>query len=206
VPDIYVFKVGNDYKVALNEEGMPPLRLNEDYQLLLQSDKTGRMTKDYLMENFRSAQWLIKSIQQRRNTLCRVTMSIIKFQRGFLEDGISHLRPLVLRNIAEDVGMHESTISRVTSNKYVYTSRGIFELKFFFNSGIAKSDGGLVASQSVKSEIENIVKYEDPKHPLSDQAIALKLKQKGINIARRTVAKYRELLGILPSNRRKKHY
>ncbi|RLB00789.1 MAG: RNA polymerase sigma-54 factor [Deltaproteobacteria bacterium] len=206
IPDIYVFKINQNYVVVLNEDDLPPLKLNENYQHLLQSDTTGKMTKDYLAEHMRSAQWLIKSIEQRRNTLCKVTASIVKFQRDFLDHGISHLKPLVLRDVAEDVGMHESTISRVTSNKYVHTPQGIFELKFFFNSGFAKSDGGFVASESVKNEIEKLIKSEDPRHPLSDQAISTKLEEKGIKIARRTVAKYREMLGILPSNRRKKHY
>jgi RNA polymerase sigma-54 factor len=170
------------------------------------SSCTGKIARDYLSDCFKSAQWLMKSIQQRQSTLCKVTESIVKFQREFLEHGISHLKPLVLRDVADDVGMHESTISRVTSNKYVHTPQGTFELKYFFNSGISRSDGSFVASQSVKNEIENIIKAEDPKHPLSDQAIAQMLKVKGVKIARRTVAKYRELLGIVPSNRRKKHY
>ncbi|HQP31920.1 MAG TPA: RNA polymerase sigma-54 factor, partial [Deltaproteobacteria bacterium] len=126
--------------------------------------------------------------------------------RDFLDHGINSLKPLVLRDVAEDVGMHESTISRVTSNKYVHTPQGTFELKYFFSSGISMSDGSFVASQSIKNEIENIIKNENSKHPLSDQAIAKILKGKGVEIARRTVAKYREILGLLPSNRRKKHY
>jgi len=206
VPDIYVVKVDNDYIVALNEEDIPRLNLNKEYQDLLISNKTGHMTKDYLTERLKSAHWLIKSIQQRQSTMCKVTASIMRFQREFLDHGINHLRPLVLRDVADDVGMHESTISRVTSNKYVHTPQGIFELKFFFNSGISKSDGGFVASQSVKNEIENFIKAEDPKNPLSDQAITIRLRGKGITIARRTVAKYREVMGVLPSNRRKKHY
>jgi RNA polymerase sigma-54 factor len=130
----------------------------------------------------------------------------MRFQREFLDHGINYLRPLVLRDVADDVGMHESTISRVTSKKYVYTPQGIFELNFFFNSGISRSDGGLVASQSVKSEVETLIKAEDPKNPLSDQAITIKLRKKGITIARRTVAKYREVMGVLSSNKRKKYY
>jgi RNA polymerase sigma-54 factor len=206
VPDIYVVKIKDEYAVLLNEEDLPMLKLNKEYQSMMKSDNMGKMAKDYLCECFKSAQWLLKSIQQRQNTLCKVTESVVKFQKEFFDYGITHLKPLVLRDVADDVGMHESTISRVTSNKYVHTPQGTYELKYFFNSGISKSDGSFVASQSVKNEIENIIKAEEPKHPLSDQAIAHKLKVKGVKIARRTVAKYRELIGILPSNRRKKHY
>jgi RNA polymerase sigma-54 factor len=206
VPDVYVVKLEGEYVVVLNEEELPMLKLNREYQGMMKSDAMGKMARDYLSECYKSAQWLLKSIQQRQNTLCKVTESIVKFQREFLNQGITHLKPLVLRDVADDVGMHESTISRVTSNKYVHTPQGTFELKYFFNSGISKSDGSFVASQSVKNEIENIIKAEDVKHPLSDQAIAHKLKGKGVRIARRTVAKYRELLGILPSNQRKKHF
>ncbi len=206
VPDIYVVKMEGEFVVVLNEEDIPVLKLNREYQRMMSSDCMGKVTKGYLSDCFKSAQWLLKSIQQRQNTLCKVTESIVKFQHDFLEEGITHLKPLVLRDVADDVGMHESTISRVTSNKYVHTPQGTFELKYFFNSGISRSDGSFVASQSVKNEIEGIIKSEDARHPLSDQAIAQKLKVKGVKIARRTVAKYRELLGIVPSNRRKKHY
>jgi RNA polymerase sigma-54 factor len=206
VPDIYIVKLEGEYLVVLNEEDLPILKLNQEYQNMMSCDGTGKIAKDYLSDCLKSAQWLLKSIQQRQNTLCKVTESIVKFQIDFLKHGITHLKPLVLRDVADDVGMHESTISRVTSNKYVHSPQGTFELKYFFNSGISKSDGSFVASQSVKNEIENIIKAEDPKHPLSDQAIAHQLKSKGVKIARRTVAKYREILGIVPSNRRKKHY
>ncbi|HPJ06908.1 MAG TPA: RNA polymerase factor sigma-54 [Deltaproteobacteria bacterium] len=206
VPDVYVVKLEGEYVVLLNEEDLPIFKLNREYQGMMKSDAMGKMARDYLSDCYKSAQWLLKSIQQRQNTLCKVTESIVKFQRDFLDHGITHLKPLVLRDVADDVGMHESTISRVTSNKYVHTTQGTFELKYFFNSGISKSDGSFVASQSVKNEIENIIKAEDVRHPLSDQAIAQKLKGKGVSIARRTVAKYRELLGILPSNQRKKHF
>ena len=206
VPDIYVVKMDDEYIVVLNEEDLPILKLNQEYQNMMNCDGTGKIARDYLCDCLKSAQWLLKSIQQRQNTLCKVTESIVKFQLDFFSHGISLLKPLVLRDVADDVGMHESTISRVTSNKYVHTPQGTFELKYFFNSGLSKSDGSFVASQSVKNEIENIIKTEDTKHPLSDQAIAHKLKSKGVKIARRTVAKYREILGIVPSNRRKKHY
>jgi len=206
VPDVYVVKMEGEYVVLLNEDDLPVLKFNREYQEMMKSNSMSKLARDYLSECYKSAQWLMKSVQQRQNTLIKVTESIVKFQRDFLDHGISHLKPLVLRDVADDVGMHESTISRVTSNKYVHTCQGTFELKFFFNSGISKSDGSFVASQSVKNEIENIIKAEDPRHPLSDQAIALMLKAKGVTIARRTIAKYRELLSILPSNQRKKHF
>ncbi len=206
VPDIYVVNMEGEFVVLLNEEDLPILQLNKEYQTMMSGSATGKIAKDYLSDCLKNAHWLLKSIQQRQNTLCKVTESIVKFQTDFFRHGITHLKPLVLRDVADDVGMHESTISRVTSNKYVHTPQGTFELKYFFNSGISKSDGSFVASQSVKNEIEGIIKSEDPKHPLSDQAIAHKLKSKGVKIARRTVAKYREILGIVPSNRRKKHY
>jgi len=206
VPDVYVVKIDDEFRVVLNEEDIPALNVNRDYKKMMGASATSKMARDYLIERLKSAQWLMKSIQQRQNTLCRVTESIVKFQHEFFEQGIAQLKPLVLRDVADDVGMHESTISRVTSNKYMHTPQGTFELKYFFNSGISKSDGSFVASQSVKSEIEVIVKNEDSKRPLSDQAIAEELNRRGLNIARRTVAKYRELMGILPSSQRKKHY
>ncbi|MBT8495978.1 MAG: RNA polymerase sigma-54 factor, partial [Deltaproteobacteria bacterium] len=160
--------------------------------------------KEYIQDKLRSAQWLIRSIQQRQRTIIKVTESIIKLQREFFDKGIAHLKPLILRDVAEDIGMHESTISRVTTNKYVHTPQGIFELKFFFNSGISRTNGDDLASQAVKSKIKKIIAAEDPKKPLSDQKIVELLKKQSIDIARRTVAKYREQLGILSSSKRKK--
>ena len=206
VPDVYVVKVEDGYAVVLNEEDIPLLAINRQYYEMMASNETNKAAKEYLSDSMKSAQWLIKSIQQRQNTLCKVTESIMVFQKEFIDRGIAYLKPLILRDVADDVGMHESTISRVTSNKYVHTPQGTFELKYFFGSGISMSDGSFVASQSIKSDIENIIKNENTKHPLSDQVIAKILKGKGVEIARRTVAKYRELLGILPSNRRKKYY
>jgi RNA polymerase sigma-54 factor len=159
--------------------------------------------KDYIKNKLRSALWLIRSIHQRQRTIYKVTESIIKSQRDFLEYGVSHLRPMVLKDIANDIGMHESTISRVTSNKYIHTPQGIFELKYFFSSAIQRSNGQDIAAESVKEKIKDIVKAEDTKNPISDQGIVDELKKQGIEIARRTVAKYREMLGILPSSQRK---
>ena len=160
-------------------------------------------SKDYVQDKLRSAQWLIRSIQQRQRTIIKVAESILKFQREFFDKGIAHLKPLILRDVAEDIGMHESTVSRVTTSKYVHTPQGIFELKFFFNSGISRTNGEDLASQAVKSKIKELVDAEDPKRPHSDQKIVELLKKGGIDIARRTVAKYREQLGILSSSKRK---
>jgi RNA polymerase sigma-54 factor len=159
---------------------------------------------EYIQEKLRSAVWLIKSIHQRQRTIYRVTKSIVKFQREFFEKGIDYLKPLVLRDVAEDIEMHESTISRVTTNKYVQTPQGLFELKYFFNSGIHTTGGDSIASESVKSRIKEIVAGENPKKPYSDQKIVDLLKKDNINIARRTVTKYREMLGIGSSTERKR--
>lgn len=206
-PDIYVFKVGDDYEIALNEDGLPKLKINAYYRDILSSRGTMEDgTKQYIQDKLKSAAWLIKSIHQRQRTIYRVTTSIIKFQRDFLDKGIAHLKPLVLRDVAEDIQMHESTISRVTTNKYVHTPQGVFELKYFFNSSIHCFEGESVSSETVKELIKNIVKAEKRNKPFSDQEIAEMLKKQNIDVARRTVAKYREALGILPSRKRKNPY
>jgi RNA polymerase sigma-54 factor len=201
VPDVIVQKVGDEYAVALNEEGIPRLRVNALYRTLLRS--AGNDARQYVEQKLRSAMWLIKSVDQRQRTLRKVTQSIVKFQRDFLDRGIAHLRPLSLRDVGEDIGMHESTISRVTTNKYVETPQGLFELKYFFHSGIASGDGEMVSSVSVKKMIQDYLATEDAAKPFSDQEIAQYLKARGLTIARRTVAKYREELGILPSHQRR---
>jgi RNA polymerase sigma-54 factor len=200
-PDVVVQKVGDDYTVALNDEGIPRLRVNALYRSLLKS--SGDEAKQYVEQKLRSAMWLIKSVDQRQRTLRRVAQSIVKFQREFLDRGIAHLRPLALRDVGEDIGMHESTISRVTTNKYMETPQGLFELKYFFHSGIASGDGEMVSSVSVKKMIQDHLATEEPDRPQSDQEIAQYLKGRGLTIARRTVAKYREELGILPSHQRR---
>ena len=203
-PDIYVYMVDNEFVILLNEDGMPKLRISPFYREALSKDGDATdQTREYIQGKLRSAAWLIKSIHQRQRTIYRVAESIIKFQRDFFEKGIAHLKPLVLRDVAEDLAMHESTISRVTTNKYMHTPRGVFELKYFFNSSISSFTGGAVASESVKERIRQLVANEDPQKPYSDKAIVEKLREENIDIARRTVAKYRELLGILPSNLRK---
>src|SRR5580698_222411 len=199
-PDVYVHKIGDKYFVVANDDGLPKLKISDFYRTALAG---GPKAREYIQEKLRSAQWLIRSIQQRQRTIGRVTESILKFQREFFDKGTAHLKPLILRDVAEDIGMHESTVSRVTTNKYVHTPQGIFELKFFFNSGISRTNGEDLASQAVKSKIKELVGAEDPKRPHSDQKIVELLKKGGIDIARRTVAKYREQLGILSSSKRK---
>ena len=201
VPDVFVYKLGSDYTVVLNEEGIPRLRVNSLYRSLLRS--SGDEARQYVEQKLRSALWLIKSVDQRQRTLRKVTQSIVKFQREFLDKGLPYLRPLALRDVGEDISMHESTISRVTTNKYVETPQGLFELKFFFHSGIASGDGEMVSSVSVKKMIQDLLGNEDATKPLSDQEVAGILKGRGLTIARRTVAKYREELGILPSHQRR---
>lgn len=203
-PDVYVQKAGDDYVVTLNEDGLPKLKISDFYRRsLMRGSNVGGQTKEYIQDRLRSAMWLIKSIHQRQRTLFRVSTSIVKFQKAFFDNGITHLKPLVLKTVAEDIEMHESTISRVTANKFMHTPRGIYELKFFFNSGVHQLEGGGVASEVVKMMVSKLIKSEDPHEPLSDQEIAEKLKEKNIDIARRTVAKYRETMGILPSSKRR---
>jgi len=205
VPDVYVIKVGDDYEVILNQEDIPILRINPYYRELLKRKKyLNKKERLYLKEKFKSALWLIKSIYQRQSTIYKVTKSIVKFQRDFLEHGISHLKPLVLRDVAEDINMSESTVSRITANKYVHTPQGIFELKFFFTSSLNGTHGESVSSVSVKEYIRKIIKEEDKSRPYSDEEIRKILERDyNIKIARRTVAKYREELGILSSKKRK---
>ena len=203
-PDVYVYKVGNDYIVVLNEDGLPKLRINPYYREILREPvQTNGQAREYINEKIRSALWLIKSIHQRQRTIYRVTKSIVRFQREFLEKGVAFMKPMVLKDVAADVEMHESTISRVTSNKYVHTPQGIFELKYFFNSSIQTSRGENIASESVKEKIREILSKENLHKPYSDQELVEILKRQDILIARRTVTKYREMLGVLPSTRRK---
>ncbi len=206
-PDVYVYKVGDEYVVSLNEDGLPRLKISNFYKNVLSGKTSSSVTKEYIQDKLRSAVWLIKSIHQRQRTIYKVTESIVRYQRDFLDKGLEFLKPMILRDIANDIGMHESTVSRVTTAKYVHTPRGIFELKYFFNSGINKTDGDSLASESVKEKIKELVSKEDLKNPFSDQKIVELLRaDAGIDIARRTVAKYRDILGILPSSKRKKYF
>jgi RNA polymerase sigma-54 factor len=203
-PDIYVYKHGDEYVIMLNDDGLPKLRVNSFYRnAIRRGDEIPASAKDYVQDKMRSAAWLIRSIHQRQKTIYRVMESILRFQRDFFDRGIAYLRPMVLRDVAEDIGMHESTISRVTTNKYAHTPQGIFELKYFFNSSIRRVHGEAIASASVQDKIRQIIESEDPRHPYSDDKIAQLLKAQNIDIARRTVAKYRDILKVLPSNKRK---
>ena len=204
--DIFVYKVGDEYLVMLNDEGVPNLKVSPYYAEAKSNGLVDSRADEYINEKVRSALWLIKSIQQRQRTIYKVAKSIIRFQRDFLDRGIEYLRPLVLRDVADDIGMHESTISRVTTNKYMQTPQGLFELKYFFNSGLSTSEGDFVASESVKNRIREIIVKENPKKPLSDQKIADMLSGQTVNIARRTVTKYREILKLGSSSERKRHF
>lgn len=204
-PDIYVYKTEDDFAVVVNDDGLPKLKVNSFYKQAITRDKdVSGNARDYIQDKLRSAAWLIRSIHQRQKTIYKVMKSILKFQRDFFEKGITHLKPMVLRDVAEDIGMHESTISRVTTNKYAYTPQGIFELKYFFNSSIKRVHGDAIASASVQAKIRRLIEGENPKKPYSDSKMAELLKSENIDIARRTVAKYREMMGVLPSNKRKR--
>ncbi len=205
IPDVFVVKSDGDYLIYLNEDGLPKLRISPFYRRLLRAKRdVPEPTLDYMEKKFKSAIWFMKSIEQRNRTIYRVAESIVKFQRGFFDKGIEHLKPLVLRDVAADISMHESTISRATTNKYMFTPQGIFELKYFFSTGISKGDGNVMSSLSVQQMIKEIVNDEDGKRPLNDQEIAERLKAKNINIARRTVAKYRKGMNISATTMRKR--
>jgi RNA polymerase sigma-54 factor len=207
-PDVAVRKVGDEYVIQLNEDGLPKLRISAAYRRMLRGGNgaIGEEAATYLRDKMRSAVWLIKSLDQRQRTIYKVADSIVRHQRGFLEHGIEQLRPLVLRDVANDIGMHESTVSRVVSNKYIHTPRGLFPMKYFFHSGIDSTQGSEVSSLSIKSKIAKIVSDEDATRPHSDARIMQKLRAEGIQIARRTVAKYREELRIPSSSQRKQAF
>jgi RNA polymerase sigma-54 factor len=208
IPDVYVVKVEDHYVALLNEEGLPQLRISPVYRRLLDksSGENNDETRAYVKDKFRSALWLIKSVEQRQKTIHKVATSIINFQRDFLDHGVEYLRPLVLRDVASDIGMHESTVSRVVTNKYMHTPQGVFEMKYFFHSGIASSYGEAVSSVTIKQRIRRIIEQEDPHKPLSDSKIVSILQHEGLELARRTIAKYREELKIPTSNQRKVLY
>lgn len=205
IPDVYVYKLEGEYVVSLNDEGVPRLKVNPYYRRILTEGRHAQPEdRKYIQEKLRSALWLIKSIDQRQRTIYKVAKSIVKFQKDFLDHGIQYLRPLVLRDVAEDIQMHESTISRVTNNKYMHTPQGVYELKFFFNSGIPSLRGEAMASESVKSLLKEIIEQEDPRKPYSDEKLVQLLRERNITIARRTISKYREMMKILPSSERRK--
>ena len=204
IPDVFVHKVGDEYLVVLNDEGLPRLKVSSDYEEIVASgsDATAE-TKTYIKEKLRDALWLIKSMQQRQRTIYKVVESLLRFQKDFFEKGAKYLKPLVLRDVAEDIEMHESTVSRVTTNKYMHTPQGIFELKYFFSTALPQLDGISLAAESIRQQINTMIKNENLEKPLTDNAISNILAEKDIKIARRTVAKYREQLGILPVKHRR---
>ena len=205
-PDVYITKVSDKYVILLNDDGMPRLRISGAYRKMLRQMANNRGQTDarqFIKEKLRSAVWLIKSLDQRQRTIYKVSESIVQQQRGFFENGIDYLRPMVLRDVADDIGMHESTVSRVVSNKYMHTPRGLYPMKFFFHSGIDREFGADISSLTVKRKIQQQIQEEDPKRPLSDSELTRVLQREGINIARRTVAKYRDELRIPSSTNRK---
>jgi len=205
-PDVFVRRVGDEYVIQLNDDGLPRLRVSRAYRRMLQTMRgEGRHNEaqQFIKDKIRSAVWLIKSLDQRQRTIYKVAASIVRQQNEFLDKGIEHLRPMVLRDVAEDIGMHESTVSRVVSNKYIHTHRGLFPMKFFFHSGIDREYGDNISSLTVKRKIEQLIQAEDPKRPLSDSELMRILNREGIQIARRTVAKYRDELSIPSSTDRK---
>ncbi len=210
VPDVYVVKIDEEYQILLNEDGLPRLRVSPVYRRMIArgaSEKTSSEAKEYVRNKLRAAFRLIKSLEERQRTIFKVATSIVRFQRGFLDHGIEQMKPLVLKDVAEDIGMHESTVSRVVNQKYMHTHRGVFEMRFFFHSGIASNRGGeSVSSLTVKQKIRRIIEAEDTVKPLSDSSIVKTLKAEGLQIARRTVAKYREELKIPSSSQRRRAF
>ena len=207
IPDVYIAKVEDQYVVVLNEDGFPQLRISQVYRRMLDKNSNNSIeTRSYVKEKIRSALWLIKSVDQRQKTIHKVATSIISFQREFFEQGIEYLRPLSLRDVANDMGMHESTVSRIVNNKYMHTPQGVFEMKYFFHSGINSSYGESVSSVTIKQRIRKIIENEDSTRPLSDSLIVRMLQDDGLNLARRTIAKYREELRIPTSSQRKVFY
>jgi RNA polymerase sigma-54 factor len=205
VPDLVVERVGEDFVVSLNDRNVPRLRISSAYQgMLRQKGSVPDDTRKYITEKLNSAKWLIQTIEQRRKTMIKVMRRIVEEQRDFFERGVEGLKPLTLQQIASHIGMHESTVSRVTTNKYVQTPRGVFELKYFFSSGLQTEDGDDVSAKVAKDRISQLIQNEDKRDPLSDQRIAELLQQHGLRIARRTVAKYRESLRLLPARQRRR--
>ena len=205
VPDIFVAEVSGEFVVQVNDEGVPRLRISNLYKSLMKSGQNDAEAKEFVQDKIRSAMWLIKSIENRQKTIYKVAHAIVRNQQEFFKKGPAFLRPMILKDIANEIGMHESTVSRVTTNKFMHTPIGTFELKYFFNAGIGGKNGGIdIAGESLKLKIKEMIGNEDPKRPLSDQKISELLSTRDIVVARRTVAKYREMMGIAPSSKRKK--
>ena len=208
IPDVTVVKVDNDYVAILNEDGMPQLRISPVYRRMIsKGSTTSEETKAYVREKFRSALWLIRSVDQRQKTIHKVATSIIRFQRDFLDHGVEHLKPLVLREVGDDIGMHESTVSRVVSNKYMHTPQGVLEMRYFFHHALPTAFGENISSVAIKQRIRKMIEREDARRPLSDARIMQRLaEEEGLTLARRTIAKYREEMRIPTSSRRKTHF
>jgi RNA polymerase sigma-54 factor len=205
IPDLIVEKIDGEYMVFANDTSLPRLRLSRAYrEVAREKGKFTGENKDFISSKLNSANWMIQAIEQRRQTMLKVMGFIVDRQRAFFEKGVQHLRPLTLREVAEHIEMHESTVSRVTNDKFVQTPRGVFSLKFFFSSGLSTTSGEDISARGVRAKIQTLVEEEDQKRPLTDQAIVNLLKAEGVNIARRTVAKYRDQLGILPARMRKR--
>ncbi|MCI5143139.1 MAG: RNA polymerase sigma-54 factor, partial [Candidatus Electrothrix sp. ATG1] len=205
IPDVYVYKLDDEFIIQLNNDGLPQLQLSTEYQEVIKDkDKAGTDSKGYLTEKKRHAQNFISSVHYRQNSIYKVVKSLLKFQHDFFEQGPGYLKPLVLNDVAQDIGLHESTVSRITSNKYVHTPQGLYELKYFFSSAVSTTDGNLVASEAIKNRIRQLIQQEAPEKPLSDNAISELLKKEGVKVARRTVAKYRDQMKILPVKHRRK--
>jgi RNA polymerase sigma-54 factor len=205
VPDLVVEQIGDEFVVFHNDKNVPHLRVNQTYRQLLKKGGLGTgETKSYLEEKLEKARWLMNAINQRRSTMIKVMEKIVEEQREFFEHGVSHLKPLTMESIADKVGMNVATISRVSSGKYVQTPQGVFEIKYFFNTGVTTENGEELSKRNVKQLISDFIREEDPTSPLSDQQIFARLKKHGLNIARRTVSKYREELKILPARMRKR--
>ncbi len=205
-PDVVAVKTGGEWSIQLNDDGLPKLRISRAYRTMLQRmqrEEGAAEAREFLKDKMRSAMWLMKSLDQRQRTIYKVAESILRQQRGFFDRGVDELRPMVLRDVADDIGMHESTVSRVVSNKYIHTPRGLYPMKFFFHSGIDCDRGGEMSSLTVKRKLRDLIGDEDGRKPLSDSALTRQLQREGIGIARRTVAKYRDELGIPSSNDRK---
>jgi RNA polymerase sigma-54 factor len=203
-PDVYVIKVDGDYKIILDEDGIPRLRINPLYRRMMEEkENNSQETINYVKEKIKSALWLIKSIDQRQKTIYKVAESIVRHQRAFLDFGIDYLKPLILKTVADDIGMHESTVSRAVTNKYMHTPQGVYEMKFFFHSALSSSRGADISSLSIKEKMRKMIETEDPGKPLSDSEITSAFQREGLKISRRTVAKYREDMRIPPSHQRR---
>ncbi len=203
VPELTVVKQDDDYVCIPNRERMPRLRISRHYRQLMERPDTSRETKEYIRERVRAGAFLLKSLQQRQETILNIAREIVKVQRGFFEEGVAHLRPLVMADIAKALGLHETTISRAIAGKYMDTPRGVFEMKYFFTPGYTRADGQEVSNKVIKDAMERLISEENPRKPLSDQAMVERLRAEGLPVARRTIAKYREELKILPSHLRR---